>query len=340
MTCQWMVVPVSMEFGIPRDRITVIPNFVDTRRFSHVRRPPDRLRRALLFGNHPFPEDEMQSLERACGVAGLSLEKIGLGHLNPQPRPELFLPEYDVVFAIGRCALEAIACGCAVITIIPGQAGELVTKENFDNWVYSNFSPRYYSCADRVNEEWLLKQLQKYSAENAAEVTARVRNNYNLAQAVGKLEKIYRETVDNFDYGTIKMPAEFAIYLERLSSDVDRMWEGQPLNHLSLPIDTAGQKIDSVSQKIDSVRHEMIDTAGQKIDTVSQKIDSVDQKIDTVRREMNGLAAAFSEALYRNRSLGARLGSGLSLLYRRILPARIREPLYRVRQRVLTSLMQ
>ena len=133
-----------------------------------------------------------------------------------------------------------------------------------------------------------------------------------------KLEKIYRETVDNFDYGTIKVPAEFAIYLERLSSDVDRMWEGQPLNHLSLPIDTAGQKID----------------------TVSQKIDSVDQKIDTVRREMNGLAAAFSEALYRNRSLGARLGSGLSLLYRRILPARIREPLYRVRRRVLTSLMQ
>ena len=173
MTCQWMVVPVSMEFGIPRDRITVIPNFVDTRRFSHVRRPPDRFRRALLFGNHSFPEDEMQPLERACGVAGLSLEKIGFWHLNPQPRPELLLPEYDVVFAIGRCALEAIACGCAVITIIPGQAGELVTKENFDNWVYSNFSPRYYSCADRVNEEWLLKQLQKYSAENAGEVTAR-----------------------------------------------------------------------------------------------------------------------------------------------------------------------
>ena len=105
-------------------------------------------------------------------------------------------------------------------------------------------------------------------------------------------------TVDNFDHETINVRGEFAGYLEKLSSDVDRMWEGQSLNHLLMPIDIAGPKIDSVGQNI-----------------------------DTVRREMNGLAAAFSEALYKNRSLGARLGSGLSLLYRCILPARLRKPL-------------
>ena len=119
-------------------------------------------------------------------------------------------------------------------------------------------------------------------------------------------------TVDNFDHETINVRGEFAGYLEKLSSDVDRMWEGQSLNHLLMPIDIAGPKIDSV---------------GQKIDSFGQKIDSFGQNIDTVRREMNGLAAAFSEALYKNRSLGARLGSGLSLLYRCILPARLRKPL-------------
>jgi hypothetical protein len=32
-------------------RITAIPNFVNTKRFSTVRKPPARPRRALLFGN-------------------------------------------------------------------------------------------------------------------------------------------------------------------------------------------------------------------------------------------------------------------------------------------------
>jgi hypothetical protein len=298
MMCQWMVPPVRTAFGIPSNRIIAIPNFVDTRRFSHVRPPAERLRSAVLFGNHTFPADELQRLEGACSRAGLSLDKIGHAHGNPQPRPEFFLPRYDLVFAIGKCALEAIACGCAVVTIIPGQAGELVTIENLDNWIHSNFSPRYYSCAAQIDDAWLMQELQKYLRESTAQVTARVRSVCDLGQAVDKLERIYRDTVADFDHRTMKVTAELAPYLERLSSEVDAMWEGQhPGNYL-------GSRLDALAQKIDR------------------------------------LAATFSQELKANRSLGVRLESALRAIYRRVLPEKIRTPLFRFRLRVLEALLR
>ena len=42
MMCQWMVGGLEPKFGIPRDRVEVMPNFVNIKRFSQVRTPPDR----------------------------------------------------------------------------------------------------------------------------------------------------------------------------------------------------------------------------------------------------------------------------------------------------------
>lgn len=163
MMCGWMVTPLATEFGIPPERVTAIPNFVDVRRFSEVRRPPPRPQRALLFGNSPLPANELSRLESACHVAGIFLTKVGEGYGNPQPRPEIVLPDYDLVFAVGKCAIEALACGCAVVPIIPGLAGQLVDLQNFDQWIFSNFSPRYYTSATQISVERLQRQLGKYS---------------------------------------------------------------------------------------------------------------------------------------------------------------------------------
>jgi len=245
MMCEWLVSPTATALDIPRDRIMAIPNFVNTERFSEVRSPPDRPRRALLFGEVWFNADELLRLERACFEAGMSLDKIGYPYGNPQERPEAFLQDYDLVFAIGRCAMEAIACGCAVITIVPKQGGELVTPENFDAWIFSNFSPVYGNSAVQIHAEWLKKELSKYSPESTAKVTARLRAEHELCGAVDKIEKIYLRTLD--DYGSNKSdPArEFAPYLENLSLEVDSMWE-QSLN--------ANQQVKQFQQELLSIR--------------------------------------------------------------------------------------
>ena len=181
-----------------------MPNFVNTKRFSQVRTPPDRPRRAVLFSNAGLPVKELAKLESACRKEGLSLDKIGMAFGTQQPRPEIFLLDYDLAFAVGRSALEALACGCAVIPVIPGQAGHLITMENFAEWAYANFSPRYYASAAQIDTQWLNGELRAYSPKTAAQVTAKVRGERALSDAVDRLEKIYRGAIDDY---TSRAPA-------------------------------------------------------------------------------------------------------------------------------------
>jgi hypothetical protein len=224
MMCQWMVRLIEPKFGIPRDRVVVVRNSVNTNRFSRVRTPPGRPRRAVLFSNAGLPANELAKLESGCRKEGLSLDKIGMVYGTQQPRPEIFLPDYDLVFAVGRSALEALACGCAVIPVIPGQAGHLITMENFEDWAHSNFSPRYYASAAQIDAQWLSGELRAYAPEIAAQVTAKVRGEHALSDAVDQLEKIYRGAIDDFDKDPGPDVAEFAPYLERMSLEVDSMW--------------------------------------------------------------------------------------------------------------------
>ena len=188
MMCQWMVGGLDkiQEF---RATASVMPNFVNTKRFSQVRTPPDRPRRAVLFRQCRPSGKGLAKLESACRKEGLSLDKIGMAFGTQQPRPEIFLLDYDLAFAVGRSALEALACGCAVIPVIPGQAGHLITMENFAEWAYANFSPRYYASAAQVDTQWLNGELRAYSPKTAAQVTAKVQGEHALSDAVDRLEK-------------------------------------------------------------------------------------------------------------------------------------------------------
>jgi hypothetical protein len=220
--CEWMAPRMEPEFGIPAEKVVVIPSFVDTRRFSQVRTPPAKPARALLFGNDELSAAELGKLENACALLGMELDKIGRCYGNEQSRPEVFLPDYDLVFAIGRCAVEALACGCAVITVVRGLAGQLVTPDNLDTWTYSNFSPRYFTCATQIGDDWLMGELRGYAPEAVARVSERIRKERDLRQAVDRLEELYKKAVreppQSRDPSTIP---EVAPYLEKIAGEVE-----------------------------------------------------------------------------------------------------------------------
>ncbi len=224
VNCVWMALRVEAEFGIERNRIEVIPNFVNLARFSETRTPSAQSRRALLFHGAGLPDAELQMLERACGDAGLSLDKIGGAFGNPQTRPEVFLPEYDLVFAIGRSAIEAMACGCAVIPILPGLAGSMIDSGNFAQWAHSNFSPRYFTSAKRISTAWLEAELKHYDPNEILAVSAKVRREHGLDTAVTALENVYKNAISRFAETPYERRAEFSRYLERLSQEADALW--------------------------------------------------------------------------------------------------------------------
>src|SRR5207248_10904224 len=114
------------------------------------------------------------TLRTACSRAGMTLDVVGLGVASPYPRPEELLPHYDLVFAKARCALEAMAVGCAVILCDVFGCGGMVTAADVDAYRHLNFGRRLLVRAP-VTVETLQREIQRYDADDATEVCRRVR---------------------------------------------------------------------------------------------------------------------------------------------------------------------
>jgi hypothetical protein len=221
--CEWMVKRTVAQLGIEPARVTCVPNFVNMQRFSEVRIPPKKPAKALLYFANGFSSEEISQLEAGCAALGIGLDKIGGAFGNSQTRPEVFLQNYDLVFASGKSALEAMATGCAVMTLGPGQAGGLVTIDNFEKWAFTNFGPRYFTDAAQINETWLRRELENYLPDDVSKLTQKVRSERTLDNAVNRLESIYREAIRS-TIPSRSSSASFAPYLERLANEADKLW--------------------------------------------------------------------------------------------------------------------
>lgn len=222
VTSARMAPRLSVEKTVPEDRIVTIPNFVELDRFSRVRAPVERWTRAVLYGHGGFSRAELETLESACADHGLALDKVGYPYDNPRPRPEYFLPDYDLAFAIGRCALEALASGCAVLPIVPQLAGSLVTPDTLDDWTASNFSPRYFTSAEVLGSDWLGREIARASVAAIREVSEQVRARHAIAPAIDAFEALYDRARDSDPIAG--SGPEFARYMAAMAVETDAIW--------------------------------------------------------------------------------------------------------------------
>ena len=130
------------EEGVAPEQVQVLLNFVDLKKFAKREPLPVRPSRALIFSNQAAPDGYSRTIRTACDAGGMSLTIAGTGSGNPTPAPEILLPQFDLVFAKGRAALEAMAVGCAVVLSDRAGCGPLVTPENFDRLRPRNFGIR------------------------------------------------------------------------------------------------------------------------------------------------------------------------------------------------------
>lgn len=182
---------VAEAAGVPPDQVGVLPNWFDESRFRTVRDPARATARAVVFGNRIGPGPVFDAVKAGCARHGMELTGIGRPFGNATEAPEHALPEYDVVFATGRSALEALACGCAVVPLdaVAG-LGRLVTPEDFDEQRDRNWC--VYQRPIEVAEEVVAAELARWSASAQAAVTRRVREELTLVHAVTALEGEYR----------------------------------------------------------------------------------------------------------------------------------------------------
>jgi Glycosyltransferase Family 4 len=172
------------------EHVEVLHNSVDLDQFRPRARLPHRPRRALILTKHASHVDAIRA---ACADIGLSVEALGSGVGREVDDLPARLPEFDLVFATARMALEALAVGCAVIVVDGRGLAGLVTLDVVASWRHRNFG---FSLLTRTgSHQEIVSEIQRYDADDAGLVSQFIRRNSSLSAYLNRLEQIHTEVL-------------------------------------------------------------------------------------------------------------------------------------------------
>lgn len=207
--------------GTPKERVELVPNWADTGRFRPRAPLPDRPQRALLFSNQQASGRRCPFRE-ACRAEGVAFTAVGRGR-SEIDRPEEALGEYDLVFAKGKSALEALAVGTAVVLAGYDRIGPMVASDRLDELRANNFGRRVIDRA--ATTESVRQEITRYDAGDARAVSLRVREESGLDVIVDRLTNLYEEVLAEHATAAVPDPAAesraVAAYLERTQMMVE-----------------------------------------------------------------------------------------------------------------------
>ena len=209
------------ERGIPEDRARVLLNFVDLERFKPRGPLPLQPQRALVLSNNVTEQNSLATIRQACEREGIRLDVFGKSAGNPCAEPEAVLGKYDIVFAKGRAALEALAVGAAAILCDTKGVGPMVTTGNLDRLRPLNFGIR--ALRNPVSADFLSREIGRYDSADAARVSQRVRAISGREPMLDELVALYHEVIEEFDSAfdneaMIEEGRAAAAYLRELSA--------------------------------------------------------------------------------------------------------------------------
>jgi len=185
---------------VPSDQISVIYNSVDMTRFIRRSALPSQPKSALIFSNRAHIDNFGGTIVKACQKAGI--EKIDfMGQLSGavSHQPENTLGDYDLVFAKGRSALEAVATGCAVVVADTYGLAGIVGMNDLPRLRRLNFGIRALQ-EEPITVDSVLRVLKTYDANNSMAATDWVRVNATLESSVTEWEEIYSRILSTVDY--------------------------------------------------------------------------------------------------------------------------------------------
>jgi hypothetical protein len=177
--------------GIPSSQVRLILNGIDFQRFTPRGPLPERPAAALLFSNYATPDRLLPEVVTACRDEGLQCEAIGSGVHRVVERPEEVLGNFDLVFAKGKAALEAIVSGCAVIVCDIKGLGPLVTADNFMTLRRESFG---FPCmTSPLTPEAIRSRIAQWNPESSMRAQTLARETCGITTMFDAMESLYRE---------------------------------------------------------------------------------------------------------------------------------------------------
>jgi glycosyl transferase family 4 len=179
--------------GVAADHVALLPNFADMARFRPRPRLPVVPRRGLVLSNYAHARTHLPAVRAACMEAGIELDVAGIGVDNIVDQPESMLGSYDIVFAKGKAAIEAMAVGSAVVLCDYAGVGPMVTSDQFDSLRERNFG--FETLREPLHSAPILREIARYDPFDAERVRDLTRASAGVEGIVEKLVTTYREVI-------------------------------------------------------------------------------------------------------------------------------------------------
>lgn len=208
--------------GVDPRLCRVILNGTDMDRFRRGPELPTRPRRALAFAKNP---EHLDAVRQVCAERGLELEIVGHFGQRVEERPQDLIPTYDVVFTSALTAIEAMACGRAVVACDGRGLAGMVDTERYDRWRPENFGLRTFDQPLTVGN--LHRELDRYDPAAAEAVTVRIREEAGLGPWARSYAELYSEAQsDALARPTSLAETSFALasHLQTWSPGYQREW--------------------------------------------------------------------------------------------------------------------
>ena len=216
---------LTIKIGCPSERTTILQPVVDTNRFWRRRPLPEQPTRALFYSDD-LDQTELSELQAACDEQNIALDRSATLLESGQPIEKL-LPRYDLVFAHGRCAAEAVAVGCAVLLCSMTKLGPMVFSNEVERFSRVNFGQRF--LLRNLSSGRLIYSIKTYNAADADNACSWARANAESNPWTPQLIEFYRTAIEEFrsdqDFWTThakqKETKQMAEFLAAWSKDVD-----------------------------------------------------------------------------------------------------------------------
>lgn len=177
---------LTFQEGIPADKVCVLLNAVDLERCRLGPGLPESPRTALILAKNT---GHVEPIKAACAEMGIAVDVIGRGINREVDTPETYMAGCDLVFGSALGALEALACGRAVVACDGRGLAGMVVPEKFDQWRRLNFGVR--SLLRGVTVEAIKEEICKYDRVAAEILGLRLRSEAGLQDWVQRLTKLY-----------------------------------------------------------------------------------------------------------------------------------------------------
>jgi glycosyltransferase involved in cell wall biosynthesis len=174
--------------GVSIDKITIVRDFVDTKRFSPLSPLNDVLKRVLFISNRKKWKT-YAIIRKVCKYLDWDFTAVG----SPYGRSyfiEQNINNSDLVIGSGRALLEAMSCGRPVISFDKGVGDGYFTENVYRESRTHNFCGA--QCEFAFDEKGLLREMEKYSPEDGKMNREIILVHHNVVDGVDLLLSIIK----------------------------------------------------------------------------------------------------------------------------------------------------